>query len=169
VSLERGVAEQPSTLRRPQGPLVELPEHLRATVDHAAMVLRGYGEPYVSRPREAGKWSPKQILGHLIDSAANNHQRFVRVQFDQEFQDPGYRQDAWVAAQDYQEGSWNDLLELWVAYNRHLARVVSLIPEVKLGKMVSVGGAPPVSLRFIAEDYLDHLRHHLRQLGVDFQ
>ena len=42
-------------------------------------------------------WSPRQELGHLIDSAANNHIRFVRAATEPEFSGPGYRVINFVA------------------------------------------------------------------------
>ena len=69
-----------------------------------------------------GKWSKKEILGHLVDSAVNNHQRFVRAQHCEALAFPGYEQDAWVANQNYNDVEWKDLIELWVLFNRHLAR-----------------------------------------------
>jgi len=75
-------------------------------------------------PRPDGKWSRKEILGHLIDSAANNHQRFVRMQHEEALVLPGYRQDDWVRTQNYAAREWRDLVELWMAYNRHLAHIL---------------------------------------------
>jgi hypothetical protein len=110
------------------------------------------------------KWSKKQILGHLFDSALNNHQRFIRSQEATELSFPGYEQEFWVEAQCYQECSWIELLQLWGHYNLHLARVIRRIPEDKLDNFCKIGGNAPVSLGFLVEDYLEHLKHHLRQI-----
>src|SRR5215831_2492954 len=72
-----------------------------------------------------GKWSPKQILGHLIDSAANNHLRFVRAQLANDFTFPGYEQERWVDVQRYDSSSWTDLVQLWSYYNLHLLHLMS--------------------------------------------
>src|SRR5215213_11200446 len=74
-------------------------------------------------------WAPIEILGHLVDSAANNHQRFVRAQFTDDLVFPGYEQEQWVSAQKYREESWLDLIQLWSSYNLHLLHAVSVIPE----------------------------------------
>ena len=79
--------------------------------------------------RITGEWSAKQVLGHLIDSAANNHQRFVRAQFTADLVFPTYDGDQWVEAQKYSDGFWPDLIDLWRAYNLHLVRVVSLTSQ----------------------------------------
>src|SRR5258708_13783681 len=79
-----------------------------------------------------GKWSPKQIVGHLIDSAANNHQRFVRAQFKDDLVFVGYEQEEWVAVQQYQRESWPELIQLWKSFNLHIAHLVEHIPEEKL-------------------------------------
>src|SRR5437867_2017768 len=68
------------------------------------------------------KWSKKEIIGHLIDSASNNHQRFVRVQLYDGLDLPGYEQERWVAVQDYQNAGWANLLVLWKSFNEHLVR-----------------------------------------------
>lgn len=116
------------------------------------------------RPLSPDKWSSKQVIGHLIDSAANNHQRFVRLQFGNNLFLPGYEQEGWVACQDYQHRSWADLVQLWRAYNLHLLYIAARIPEDKLGNMCSVGGGKPVMLGFLVEDYVSHLKHHLDQI-----
>src|SRR5690242_13578157 len=83
------------------------------TVEAALPTLRSMSEARAAQPRAAGKWSPKQVMGHLIDSAANNHQRFIRAQEGEGYSGPGYTQDHWVAVQGYQDSSWDDLITLW--------------------------------------------------------
>ena len=122
-----------------------------------------------------GEWSRKQILGHLIDSAANNHQRFVRAQSTQDLSFTGYDADEWVDAQKYVDRSWPDLIELWRAYNLHLVHVVSRIPEPVLTEprnkhtldkiaFHTVDSSTPATLEYLIRDYLDHLKHHLDQI-----
>ena len=93
----------------------QLAEELRSEIDASYPRLRALTEAEVSGPRAAGKWSRKEILGHLIDSAANNHQRFVRAQLVDAFQWPGYEQDEWVRAHGYRDHAWSDLLGVWMA------------------------------------------------------
>jgi hypothetical protein len=100
----------------------------------------------------------------LIDSAANNHQRFVRAQYVDDLTLPGYQQDDWVRLQDYQGASWNELVEFWRLYNRRLAYVIRRIPEARLEVRCQIGSGEPVTLRYLVEDYLVHLRHHLAQI-----
>lgn len=111
-----------------------------------------------------GKWSKKQILGHLIDSAANNHQRFVRVQQTDGLQMPRYEQEWWVTSQNYQGEDWSALLAFWKSYNQHLLHVIAQIPAEKLAHRVCVGDGEPVTLGFLIEDYVHHLQQHLRQI-----
>lgn len=117
------------------------------------------------RPAE-GKWSKKEILGHLIDSAANNHQRFVRAARG-EHPVISYAQNEWVAIEDFQNEKTAVLLRLWENYNRHLAHLLLRLSPEQLEKTLEMGGET-VSLRFCAEDYLRHLEHHLRQMGFGF-
>lgn len=111
-----------------------------------------------------GEWTTKEILGHLVDSAANNHQRFVRAQFTPLLVFPGYEQEAWNTVQDYRGESWADVVALWASYNRHLAHVIRSIPDAAAGHRCEIGGGEPVTLDFLVADYLRHLRRHLHQI-----
>lgn len=51
-------------------------------------------EQIFSEKINPAKWSKKEILGHLIDSATNNHHRFVRVQFETNLK-ISYDQNKW--------------------------------------------------------------------------
>ena len=111
-----------------------------------------------------GKWSKKEILGHMIDSAANNHQRFVRAQYGDKTP-ISYNGDAWVKAQDYNSQDVKMLIELWTNYNLHLAHVISKIPADKYGVRFIADAKEPATLEWIVNDYLKHLEHHLGQLS----
>ncbi len=127
--------------------------------------LRRYTpEQAVVRPAP-GKWSKKEILGHLVDSALNNHQRFVRAQ-QGPFEGPGYDQDFWVQSQGYQQADWQTLVHVWETLNRNIARIMRLIPADALQQTCRIGSNAPVTLGYIVEDYLVHLQHHLRQVQV---
>lgn len=114
-----------------------------------------------------GKWSKKEIIGHLIDSALNNHQRFVRAQ-QGPVELPGYAQDFWVQAQGYQDADWETLILVWATINGNLARIMQLIPAEALQQTCRIGINEPVTLEYLVTDYLDHFKHHLRQLQVSF-
>lgn len=148
---------------------------LRRAVERAGPRLMALEETETTRRPAAGKWSPREIIGHLIDSASNNHQRFVRAQFSDDLVFPGYEQDRWVAVQRYQDAAWPDLVSLWRAFNLHLARVMDAIPvEVRIRprtrhNLHEIGFASfpldtPVTLDAFMHDYVAHLEHHLRQI-----
>ncbi len=143
--------------------MIELAAALRSEVDRAAGVFRRLGEAEVTRSRGAGKWVRKELLGHLIDSAANNHQRFVRAQLGTPFEWPTYDQEAWVSLHRYRERAWGELVELWVALNRHVAAVIETVPAAKLQTPYG-DGAERNTLEWWMRDYLRHLKHHLAQL-----
>jgi hypothetical protein len=118
------------------------------------------GEPW----REGG-WTRKQILGHMVDSAANNRQRFVRAAIDGHYQGPGYAQQAWVDAHGYAEQEWETLIGWWNTEHEILSSVVYRIPEERLEASCVVGDDEPITLRFLIEDYLRHQRGHAKQLS----
>jgi hypothetical protein len=138
---------------------------LSSTVEHALPILQGISEQDAAQKPDPAKWSKKEILGHLIDSAANNHQRFVRLQVQPEIDLPGYVQDDWVRLGRYQHTPWADIVTLWAAYNRQLAAVVDAFDPATLTHVWHASGGD-VTLAFIATDYVRHLKHHLRQIGL---
>ena len=136
---------------------------LRHLVEDAEPRLLRISEEEAGRPAGPEKWSRKQVLGHLIDSAANNHQRFIRLQLAAELQFPGYQQNEWVALNQYAGSPWAELVALWAAYNRHLARVIEYVAPDTLGHVWDSGNNR-YTLDFVISDYLVHLRHHVEQL-----
>jgi len=109
------------------------------------------------------KWSRKEILGHLIDSAANNHQRFVRAQY--KGKTPiSYDGDIWGSIQKHHDAPVNNLLGLWAFYNLHLAHIISNIPKEKYSMMFHADEKEPKTLEWLVQDYIRHLAHHLKQI-----
>lgn len=139
-------------------------EELRRVVDSTAVQLHSLDEATARTQPTPTAWSIQQIIGHLIDSAVNNHQRFVRAQATDALTFPGYDQDVWVHTQAYNTSPWPDLIELWRLYNRHLAQVISHVPEEKLSVEVRIGSNTPATLQYIMEDYVVHLKHHLHEI-----
>ncbi|HEY2897994.1 MAG TPA: DinB family protein [Gemmatimonadaceae bacterium] len=148
---------------------------MRHVLAAAIPKLEAISDAESALPRAPGKWSRKEIVGHLLDSASNNHQRFVRAQFTDELVCPTYDQDAWVRAQRYSEAPWSELVSLWALFNLHLARVMAAIPD-ELRTMprlrhnldqVAFRAFPasePATLEFFMQDYVVHLEHHLTQI-----
>ena len=145
----------------------ETAREFRAEIERLRGVLLALSPALADTPWRAGGWTRKQIVGHLLDSAANNRQRFVRAAIDGQYAGPGYEQDAWVAAHGYGSESWETLLCWWQAEHEILAAVVDRIPEERLKAKCVVGDDAPVTLRFLIEDYLNHQRGHFRQLAAD--
>lgn len=156
----------------------EFLEDFRNTIVSATARLRNIPEAQSGEKSSPDDWSAKETIGHLVDSAANNHQRFVRAQFTDDLAFPGYEQDQWVSSQKYRDESWSELIQLWSSYNLHLIHVASAIPEDVLTKPRShhtldqiafnlVDKNDPATLEYLIRDYLDHLRHHLNQIFAE--
>ena len=133
---------------------LEVASELSQTLESARARLLAITAQAADRRPGRDKWSRKEILGHLIDSAANNHQRFVRLQHEEVLVLPSYQQEEWVLVQNYATREWRDLVELWLAYNRHLAHVIRYT-DASAARHVWKGPAGDVDLQFIIEDYLD--------------
>src|SRR5579862_2218541 len=136
---------------------------LERILDEARPRLLALEEKAAEMRSVEAKWSRKEILGHLIDSAANNHQRFVRLQIEPTLSLPSYRQPDWVRVQHYQGRGWSELVELWVAYNRHLAHVMRHADPQAAGHLWK-SPEGDLTLGFLMTDYLKHLSHHLNQI-----
>ena len=147
----------------------------RQTIATAANQLLQITPEQSGVPRAAGKWSPREIIGHLIDSASNNHQRFVRAQFTDDLVFAGYEQEGWVRVQDYQGENWPELVQLWKLYNQHLLHLMSRIPEETRMKLRykhnlhqiasdSLSENDPVTLDWFMRDYVEHMKKHLSQI-----
>jgi len=148
---------------------------LKSTIEAASESLRNLSEASVSAKPNPDKWSKKEILGHLIDSASNNHQRFMNAQFKNDLIFSGYAQDQWVDYQDYHHADWQELVSLFVAYNLHLCRVIDNIPAGVLRRQLTdhnfhliafktVPKGEATSLGYFVDDYIGHIDHHLRQI-----
>jgi hypothetical protein len=139
---------------------------LERVVDAAEIPLRRVSEEESGRPALPGGWSRKQVLGHLIDSASNNHQRFVRAALADALEFPAYDTPGSVRVQAVASAAWPMLVDLWASYNRYLVHVIRRLPAAKLEVVCRIGSNAPVSLGYLAEDYVRHLVHHLDRIGV---
>ena len=144
----------------------KLSEKLLFVIETAEPRLRAVSASESANPLLSGGWSRKQVIAHLIDSASNNHQRFVRAAQQASLDFPGYDQDGNMRVQVPQEADWPLLVSLWAAYNRYLAHVIAHLPASKLETPCRIGSDKPVTLDFLARDYLTHLLHHLGQIGA---
>jgi hypothetical protein len=137
---------------------------LSQTIERELPALRALTDERASIARAPGKWSAKEELGHLIDSAANNHIRFVRGALDTEFRGPGYAQEDWVRLHGYSGMPWETIVSFWFDYNTFLAGLVGRIPEDRLATPCFIGTHSAVTLQFVIEDYVLHQQHHIDQL-----
>ena len=121
-------------------------------------------EETASRRPAPGKWCHKETIGHLIDSAANNHQRFIRMQMQEHLELKGYDGDEWVRIQQYQNRPWREIVMLWESYNRQLAHVIRLADPKSLKHTWVAPEGETVDLEFVIRDYVVNMQHHLDQV-----
>jgi hypothetical protein len=147
--------------------LVEVADQLERTVDSAIERWRDLPEETLRLRPSAESWSIKEIIGHLVDSASNNHQRFVRLQIEQLLAFPDYSTDniLWVSIQKYQERIWPELLSLWRQYNYQLAHILRSVGPECLSHAWQVDSKTRITLFNLMTDYKRHLEDHLIQIG----
>ena len=145
----------------------------------AAPILKALNEDHLSLRPAPGKWSKKEILGHLIDSAYNNHQRFIRAEKQGNLVFSRYDQVDWVIKNNYQERAVVELVDTWVTTNKHLAILLAQLSAAAYAQqytdhnfhqicMIRPAEGEPSSLAYLVEDYIFHLEHHLAQLIEDY-
>src|SRR5262249_55385621 len=132
----------------------------KSTILQAYAELKEIPEDAAAAKPDENHWSNKELLGHLIDSASNNHQRIVRLQIFDEIEFPNYQQDEFVRVNNYQSRDWESLVEFWKAYNQHLAHVIENVDKEKLDNIWVTSDGDRLTLGHIIEDYLRHLKHH---------
>jgi hypothetical protein len=139
-------------------------------IDNLEKILRDYSNRLSALSEEAwhlrsqpDKWSKKQIMGHLVDSAQNNVRRFIVAQYE-EVPTIVYNQDKWVAISDYENYPAKDLVTLWMLLNRHMARILSNTSEEAAQRKSDTCGPETYTIEWLAADYCHHLLHHLHQI-----
>lgn len=139
-------------------------QHLLNTIQKAIPLLQQISDADACVKPAPGKWSYKEIIGHLIDSAGNNQQKFVRCIQQSGVNMPPYEQDPWVAIQHYNDANWKDVLGTWFELNKHIAHIMQHVPENTLQNEIYIGDKGPFTLEFIVRDYPEHLKHHLKAI-----
>jgi DinB superfamily len=140
---------------------------LKQIVAQTPSLLMAISPAEASNQPAPGKWSKKQELGHLLDSACHNHQRVVRAQVEEQPSLAAYDGDRWVALHNYQAIDWSEIIERWRVMNQQLIRAASTMVPRTLESKLTVGGNP-MTLGVLLDDYVNHLLHHLRHIGIDF-
>jgi hypothetical protein len=136
--------------------LVELPEKIKKIPEEMLNALPG-----------PGKWTKKEILGHLCDSAVNNLSRVIMAQYSkQPFPIVKYEQEEWVRLNGYRDLSTDSVLSLWSTLNRQFIRVISRTEQEKLNYTIDLDGEFH-TLAWLIEDYLKHMEHHLDEIFED--
>jgi hypothetical protein len=147
--------------------LVEVAASIEQEVNAAIERWRDLPEPALRFHPSTDDWSAKEIIGHLIDSASNNHQRWVRLQLTERLIFPNYGQENihWVRIQNYQDRSWTELLDLWRHFNNQLAHIMRSVDPSCLSHVWQADPKTRYTLFGLMTDYLLHLEDHLDQIG----
>ena len=147
----------------------ELAYKFRRELSALQTALQGLPPALADTPWRPGGWTRKQIVGHLLDSSANNRQRFARAAIDRYYIGPKYLPESWVSAHGYAAQLWEALVRWWMVEHEILTAVVDQIAEERLEASCTVGDNEPVTLRFLIEDYLVHQHWHFDQLASGTQ
>ncbi len=148
------------------GALAELEQLLEI----GSEIFSDFEDKELEQPVTKGKWSPKEIIGHLIDSALNNVQRFTRAQIPAHLEKDvlimaGYAQNDWVRLAKYNQRDQFSLMELWDTLNEHIIEIMSDATPQSLVVQIKIGDSEPMSLEAVFISYVGHVKHHLAQLG----
>ena len=142
-------------------------QYLQQTIAQVLPLLQQISDQEASVKLLPHKWSKKEILGHLVDSASNNQQKFVRMMNQPHLNFVGYAQDFWVSEQHYNTASWQELVNFWSAYNNHIAHIIEHVNPDYLQHTITIEGKGLFTLEFIMNDYAEHLKHHLKVILPD--
>lgn len=128
--------------------------------------LQVFAEEEAAKKATPGSWSKKEILGHLCDSATNNHMRFVKIVLSPDpIRIEKYQQNQWVSLHDYQANySYTDLVMLWIFLNKQILYVLKKGIEEQFNKPVVLDDHTTVTLGWLLEDYVNHMLHHVNQI-----
>ena len=154
-----------------------LPYHqqLNTIINNAIDKIKAITDEDFNHKPSPIKWSKKEILGHLIDSAYNNHQRFLRANTQDDLIFQGYDQDNWVIMNNYQNRSRDEVLDTWITVHRHLGELIEKLPAHILERQTSkhnfhkicmnrLQAEDTATLAYLVWDYLFHQEHHLSQI-----
>jgi hypothetical protein len=140
----------------------QVANHLLETVKLCLPLLQVISDEEASLKPAPEKWSKKEIMGHLVDSACNNQMKFIRTMQQNEVVVPGYNQDYWVSSQHYNEKDWQQLITLWQTMNGHIAHIIYHAPVQSLEHRIHIQDSEAFTLKFIMQDYPEHMKHHLK-------
>lgn len=154
---------------------MELHSTLNAIIQRSTPALQKISLAEVYNKPNPDKWSKKEILGHLIDSAINNHRRFKQFLHQEHLVFDGYNQDNEVFINEYQNRNYADIIKLWSGMNEQIMQIIKAIPEDKLTRKYEqhnyhiigfnrIPAEQPSTIEYLIQDYIAHLEHHLQQI-----
>jgi hypothetical protein len=148
---------------------MSIADKFAAAIEEANRALSAVTKEEANQAPRPGGWLRKEELGHLLDSAQNNHQRIVLAVLNGEYAGPEYAQNDWVELHGYRDMPWAELLAFWFIRNQMLHRIIARIPGDRLDATMAVGENPGMSLSAWIDDYLQHMAHHVEQITAKSQ
>jgi len=146
--------------------LINYTKEIQAIIAEWEQKLPLLSEDVITQRRNHQNRTVKQLLGHLIDSASNNHQRMIRLQYNESLVFPDYTQDndRWIALQDYQHADWNNLIQLWKSFNLHIVHLITSIDKSQLNNFWTDFEGNKVTLYDMIKGYPWHLNLHMNDI-----
>lgn len=150
--------------------MTDIIHELRSLIERFIAAAQSIDEPAFSAKPLPGKWSKKEIVGHLVDSGHNNLRRFICAQYEAEPPHIVYNQDFWVAANSYQQMPKAEVLQLWQLINERICAVLQAMPQEYYSQSCNTGRDTPQlhTVEWLAADYVRHMKHHLNQVIPHF-
>ncbi|WP_106794441.1 DinB family protein [Aquimarina sp. Aq78] len=144
----------------------EITQKLSHLLEMGAKLIHDSSENELKSKPSPNKWSKKEILGHLIDSGINNLQRFTEIQFENKpYKIRKYNQNELVNANHYNEANTDEIVSFWLAINERIKKVIKLQDEYTLAYQIEINEGEKSDFKFLIEDYVDHMEHHLDQIA----
>ena len=144
----------------PEGDVVET---LRRQLDDTLALLGGLSEEQADSRYEPGKWSIKELSGHMIDAERIFAYRALRIARGDQTPLPGFEQDDYVATGNFGARTLADLAEEFDLVRRSTLKLFSRLDDAAWLRR-GTASDNEVSVRALAYIIAGHAAHHVNIL-----